>query len=285
MREVAPDDVIFSFADTLIKAIGIARSHAYESPKPMEFGNAGAYWDEIGWRVDVGFAELKHKVRPSEQMDVLRPLLPNRYAPLRANGDGLQAVYLTHLPNPLAIALVDMIGVEARNLVLGRVLTESLPSAAVGLIEWEEHEVEQLRATMPETERETIILARRGQGKFKENVMKIERRCRITEVDRVEHLRASHCKPWRDSTNEERLDGHNGLLLTPTVDQLFDRGFIGFEDNGDLLISPVAHAESLRRMGLQPGVSRNVGQFSAGQRHFLEFHRTNVLLRSKFLGD
>ena len=74
MREVAPDDVIFSFADTLIKAIGIARSHAYESPKPMEFGNAGAYWDEIGWRVDVGFAELKHKVRPSEQMDVLRPL-------------------------------------------------------------------------------------------------------------------------------------------------------------------------------------------------------------------
>jgi hypothetical protein len=50
-----------------------------------------------------------------------------------------------------------------------------------------------------------------------------------------------HCKPWRDSTNEERLDGENGLLLTPNADHpnhLLDRGFIGFERNGDLLVSP-----------------------------------------------
>ena len=44
------------------------------------------------------------------------------------------------------------------------------------------------------------------------------------------YLVASHCKPWRDATNEERLDDENGLLLTPSVDHLFDRGFIGFED-------------------------------------------------------
>jgi predicted restriction endonuclease len=56
---------------------------------------------------------------------------------------------------------------------------------------------------------------------------------------REEHLRASHCKPWRDSSNEERLDGENGLLLRPNADHLFDRGFIGFEDNGDVLVSPV----------------------------------------------
>ncbi len=48
MREVAPGDVVFSLADTYIKAIGIASSHAYESPKPREFGQAGAYWDNIG---------------------------------------------------------------------------------------------------------------------------------------------------------------------------------------------------------------------------------------------
>ena len=53
------------------------------------------------------------------------------------------------------------------------------------------------------------------------------------------HLVASHCKPWRDATNEERVDGENGLLLTPSIDHLFDRGFIGFEDNGRLIISPV----------------------------------------------
>jgi hypothetical protein len=44
--------------------------------------------------------------------------------------------------------------------------------------------------------------------------MQIEWQCRITGVDNPVHLVASHCKPWRDSTNEERLNGENGLLLT-----------------------------------------------------------------------
>ena len=48
MREVAPGDVVFSFADALIKAIGIVNSNAYEAPKPLEFGQAGAYWEMIG---------------------------------------------------------------------------------------------------------------------------------------------------------------------------------------------------------------------------------------------
>ena len=113
--------------------------------------------------------------------------------------------------------------------------------------------------------------------------MRIERACRITGVSREEHLRASHCKPWRDATNEERLDGENGVLLTPNADHLFDRGFIGFEDDGRVLISPVAHAESLARMGLDPARPRNVGKFLEGQRRYLEFHRESVLLRSRFL--
>jgi putative restriction endonuclease len=44
MRVVAPGDVVFSFADTKIKAVGIIASHGYEAPKPMEFGSTGAYW-------------------------------------------------------------------------------------------------------------------------------------------------------------------------------------------------------------------------------------------------
>jgi putative restriction endonuclease len=40
------------------------------------------------------------------------------------------------------------------------------------------------------------------------------------------------------------------LLLTPSIDHLFDRGFIGFEDSGKLIISPVAHLPSLARMGI-----------------------------------
>jgi hypothetical protein len=102
-----------------------------------------------------------------------------------------------------------------------------------------EHRLEERVASdtsIRETDREAIIRARRGQGLFKLRVMLIERRCRITGVDNPIHLVASHGKPWRDSTNEERLNGENGLLLTPSIDHLFDRGFIGFEDSGRVSI-------------------------------------------------
>ena len=89
---------------------------------------------------------------------------------------------------------------------------------------------------------------------------------------------ASHCKPWRDSSNEERLDGENGLLLTPSIDHLFDRGFIGFEDSGRLIISPVADKPSFARMGIEIERVVNVGALTKGQRKYLDFHRNSVLL-------
>jgi hypothetical protein len=288
MREVAPGDVVFSFSDTFIRAIGIAASHAYEAPKPLEFGQAGAYWDRIGWRIDIRFTELRLPIKPSQHMDVLKPLLPVRYAPLRDNGAGLQSVYLTRLPEPLAGALIDLLGAEARDLVRGFRVAEEIPlMAGVGLVEWEEHELQEVQnnTSLPDTDRLAIVLARRGQGLFKQRVMRVEHACRITGVTREEHLRASHCKPWRDSSNEERLDGENGLLLTPSIDHLFDRGFIAFEDSGRVIVSPVAHRQSLAQMGIDPAHPPSVGSFSSGQRRFLEFHRENVLLRSSFLGS
>lgn len=102
----------------------------------------------------------------------------------------------------------------------------------------------------------------------------------MTKVGRPEHLVASQTKSWRDSTNEERLDGENGLLPTPTIDHLFDKGFISFEDKGDLIVSPVADRPSLLKMGIRPEGKLNVGVFTEGQRGFLEYHRENVLRMS-----
>src|SRR3546814_16284053 len=82
-------------------------------------------------------------------------------------------------------------------------------SVAVGLIEWETHEMEQVIAdqTIPETTRHAVVMARRGQGLFKQTVQRIEAFCRVTKVDRIEHLRASHCKPWHAARKEERRGG------------------------------------------------------------------------------
>lgn len=286
MREVAPGDIVFSFSDTLIKAVGIVASHCYEAPQPSEFGTVGINWNDIGWRVDVKFHELHGPIKPSDFMDRIAPLLPRKYSPLQQNGYGLQAVYLTLVNERLAETLVDLIGREARTLLTGvRIQDPREVPTAIGLAEWEEHELSEIsqNKTIPETTRLAVVLARRGQGLFKQNVMRLEARCRITGVDQMEHLRASHCKPWRDSNNEERLNGENGLLLTPNADHLFDRGFISFENNGKLLISPVAHGISLQKMGIDVSGGLNVGAFSSGQSGFLEFHRKSVFLESRYI--
>jgi putative restriction endonuclease len=283
MREVAPGDLVFSFVDTRIVAIGVAESYCYESPKPAEFGGAGMNWEAIGWRVRVRFTNLAIRVRPKEHMELLRPLLPDRYSPLQLNGNGIQSVYLTPVPETLAEALIALIGAEAMSAQQNAVDADQTMTAANSDLEvWEHHiESELDRDTaIPTTEREALITARRGQGLFKERVMLIERRCRITGVENLIHLRAGHCKPWRDSDNAERLDGENGLLLTPSIDHLFDRGFISFQGDGALIISPIAHRPSLERMCVPTTSDLNVGVFSSGQRRFLEYHRDAVLLKA-----
>jgi putative restriction endonuclease len=280
MREIAPGDLIFSFMDTRILAVGIAQSYCSESPKPLEFGTAGENWENVGWKVKVRFTRLTNKVRPKDHIEILRPLLPQRYSPLQPNGNGLQSVYLTEVPAPLAEVLIGLIGQEVSPIALAAQNVKPIPADD---LEFWERKLEQDLVndfTIPNTDRLAIIRARNGQGLFKERVSKIETKCRITGVENPVHLRASHCKPWRDSSNDERLNGENGLLLTPSIDHLFDRGFIGFEDNGTLIISPVAHRPSLQRMGIDTKEIVNVGGFTSGQKQFLDFHRNSVLLQS-----
>jgi putative restriction endonuclease len=287
MREVAPGDIVLSFSDTRIAAIGIARSHCYECPKPYEFGSVGMNWNDVGWKVEVRFTELGNRIRPADHIDLLRPRLPKKYSPLLQDGRGSQSVYLTEIPLQLFETLRDLIGYEARqtlNVAESWMDVDSADDTPLrDVSEWEDqvrHSIE-LDSAMPDTQRQAVIQARRGQGIFRQRVSMLERRCRITGVENPEHLRASHCKPWRDSSNEERLDGENGLLLTPSIDHLFDRGFIGFEGSGALLISPVAHAPSLERMGVRTGERINVGAFAEGQRRYLEWHQEYVFLQSR----
>ncbi len=98
---------------TRIVAIGTAQSYCYESPKPAEFREAGLNWEAIGWRIRVNFTRLLHQVRPKDHMQVLGDLLPDRYSPLQPNGNGVQSIYLTELPELFAEALIGLIGSEA----------------------------------------------------------------------------------------------------------------------------------------------------------------------------
>ena len=93
----------------------------------------------------------------------------------------------------------------------------------------------------------------------------------------MDHLRASHIKPWKDSSDAEKLDGNNGLMLAPHVDHLFDQGYISFTDVGDVIFSAKCPASLCKSWGISETI--NVGPFRLDQRPFMAYHRAHRLKR------
>jgi putative restriction endonuclease len=285
MKAVAPGDVVFSYWNGAVRAYGTIRSFGYDSPKPAEFGSAGRVWSQIGYRVDVEYIRLDAPVEPRAHWQAIQPLLPPKYSPLNsANGHGLQSVYLAELPDELGRVLWSLVGAAGNPLLARDPRAPLLLSVEEPEREnWERHIIEEIqRAPINSTEREALVKARRGQGLFRTNISKVEQECRITRVSNPAYLIASHIKPWRHASNDERLSAHNGLMLAPQADFLFDRGFISFGD-GRLLISPVADEKSLVKLGVDPDRPPVIGSFSKQQEVFLEFHRREVFRAASIL--
>lgn len=133
-------------------------------------------------------------------------------------------------------------------------------------------------SSLPETMKEQLLKSRRGQGKFRSELEKIERKCRITMCDVPEFLTACHIKSWSKSTNQERLDGNNGLLLSPHIHHLFDRELLTINQEGDLLISPKL-PKRIREFWHIPE-KQNIGNFHTKQRQYLKYHEENLFLKS-----
>ncbi|MFQ2147396.1 HNH endonuclease [Aeromonas jandaei] len=127
---------------------------------------------------------------------------------------------------------------------------------------------------LPVTEKEQLVKSRRGQGLFRYRLEQVEPACRVTGVANKNLLVASHIKPWCECDNDERLDGDNGLLLSPHIDKLFDRGWITFSDSGDLLCADREIEQVLRQWGIS--IPLNVGTFNGKQCEYLAYHRNEI---------
>lgn len=132
----------------------------------------------------------------------------------------------------------------------------------------------QQRTDISPTEKLNLVKSRRGQGVYRANLQQIERACRVTGIADPRLLRASHIKPWCKCDDHEKLDRFNGLLVSPHIDHLFDRGFISFSDTGDLLLSQQLNPTSLASWGIR--LPHNVGSFMREQCVYLAYHRKHV---------
>lgn len=287
MRRASPGDLVLSFANQEVRYVGRVAEFAFTSSKPAEFGAKGANWSNEGWYLPVYWTPLARAVRPRELIEVLRPFLPAKYSPIRESGDGNQ-VYLTHISKTVFDTIVDASQLDFDLLMRGGANSLSYQSIKDRLDDSVEKKI-LADVTLDASVRDAVIQARRGQGKFRSNVEAIERACRLTGISNPTLLRAGHIKPWRScESTQERLDGMNGLLLTPDADLLFDRGFITFQDTGKVCVSPRFSREDLRRLGLGDSAWKQLGfseapmawqetsGFTAAQCAYLDYHRSKV---------
>ncbi|MEX1198899.1 MAG: HNH endonuclease signature motif containing protein [Pseudohongiellaceae bacterium] len=131
---------------------------------------------------------------------------------------------------------------------------EYLDEGFYGDIESDIEEILADEATKP-TEKSDLVKARIGQGRFRHRLISYWKGCAVTSYKDASMLVASHIKPWKAASNNERLDQFNGLLLVPTLDRAFDKGFISFDPLGRIRISPLLERPELlgihRRMGVK----------------------------------
>ena len=125
-----------------------------------------------------------------------------------------------------------------------------------------------------ETERSGLVTSRVGQGYYRQQIIeKWEGKCPVTNSNLLKILISSHIVPWSESTNEERLDVENGILLSPTLDSLFDKNLISFEDTGEMILSKTLSLNDLKVLGVPNGVKIKVTE---GMKKYLKKHREKL---------
>jgi hypothetical protein len=269
MSLVRPGDIVFSYADGRIGAVGRVTDAAAATPKPTEFGNIGDYWAHEGWLVGVDFKPARRVLRPKEHIESIGAMLPERYSPIQKSGNGNQGCYLARISDALGhllMALSDMNYVsDFEQPPLYSLHSE--PNANV----LDDLQSVNADGTIPETQRLQLARARVGQGLFRKRVILLDPVCCVTGVSDTRVLIASHIKPWREASNAERLNGFNGLMLSPHVDALFDEQFITFEDDGRIHVHRSLPRDVLDRWSIDP--DKRVDPFRQEYKPFLARHR------------
>ena len=168
---------------------------------------------------------------------------------------------------------VQLVGYGRLYSALARVsaLARSLPTLVADRFK-------QATKGMPQsTEVERLVVQRVGQQMFRDALIDYwGGRCAVTNLAIVPLLRASHIRPWAQcASDDERLDVFNGLLLTPHLDALFDGGWIGFNEAGQIILS--RHLDEASRQLLNVRAELRMAWVAPEHQNYFAYHREYVL--------
>jgi putative restriction endonuclease len=252
LTDVAPGDIVFAGGTDNISAIGIALDRVRSSPDP-------ARTSSDGWLVPMRFQPLSEPLTAAAR--------PSRTRAARAQHELLE--------------LADNDAAALRLAAGGQVEALEEGTAAETDGELIEQAIEQqiwLRTDIEPLQKRRLSAARGGRGLFREQVERLESACRVTGILDRRYLRVTHIKPWSESNDAEKIDGANGLLLSPHIVHLFRRGHISFADNGPLLVSRHLNPYVVKAWNLRQPTP--IKGFRADQRAYLAYHRERLFERS-----
>ncbi|MBB1306723.1 HNH endonuclease [Pseudoalteromonas sp. SR43-5] len=232
---VQKGDILFcNYKGSLIH-IAVASKGAYESDRP-ENRNFDQ-WKKDGYKIDIDLHTLAYPIPNSDFKDEFIPMFNDKCAPkLFAQNKSVSQKYMVKLPSAAGVFLLGLVGDDALNIQYSIASNSDRDS----------------NQTVPEGyNKEVAAKARVGQGKFRQNVMALwNDTCAVTGLDIKMLLTASHILPWQLSNPHQKVDKFNGLALSPNIDKLFDKGFISFDEKGDILIKNSLSADALKAVGV-----------------------------------
>ena len=229
MQEVNEGDRIFHYVKGNIVAISVAKTGHQITSKTSDM-KIHKHSSEDGYLVELEYHELEEPLNIHSNFKEILPLLPIKYSPFQQDGTG-NSGYLYPCNEPLVIKLLELIS----DLNIYQIDEEQLELAIGTVLRTERNTLIPMIAEM---ESEVKLMIRKGRKKFRKDLMALwENKCALCDIELPDLLQASHSKPWKDSTHNERVDPYNGVLLCCNHDALYIKGYIAFDGRGRLHIS------------------------------------------------
>jgi len=145
------------------------------------------------------------------------------------------------------------------------------------LIDYDENNLLPQNNKIKETSKDVMVQIRIAQSLFRNSLIKNLKMCPLTQINDHRLLVASHIKPWCVSNNQERVDINNGLIFSPTIDKLFDRGLISFTQNKELMVSPSISSDNIKKLNLYEGKKYDLLKIE-NRENYLQFHREKIFI-------
>ena len=248
--EVKINDRIIHLVNRKIVAISTAKSIAYDAEAPRKQDDSRP-WLKNGRKIDVEMIELSEPILIDNIFQKIKSYLPEKYSPFDRNGSGNQGYFYE-------------INSKIFNTILNTDFTNDF------------YDLDNLNHPESESTKDILRLNVRSstwQSYFKNQLFKLwGSSCLVTGIKNENLLIGAHIKPWAKSSDEEKIDPYNGLLLSPNADKLFEIGLISFQDNGSMMISDKINLSELKKLGIENNVKID---FKEKNLIYLKYHREN----------